>query len=99
MRLDTYLAAARLFKRRSLAKAACESGAVGIEGRPAKASSKVRPGDVLVIDFPSARCTVEVAALPSQPTKRAEAPDLYVLLSREPRREDLLEESGRPAKG
>ncbi len=97
MRLDAYLVAARLFKRRSLAKAACEAGAVLVDERPAKASRQVRPGDVMTIEYPSARCTVEVAKLPDGPVRRAEAKELYVLRKREARSESLFEPSGAPS--
>lgn len=83
MRLDAYLVAARLFKRRSLAKAACEAGSVHVAGRPARPARNVRPGDILTIEYPSSRCTVEVAELPTGPVRRAEAADLYILRARE----------------
>lgn len=94
MRLDSFLVAARLFKRRSLAKAACEAGAVRVAGRPAKASRKVRPGDLLQIDYSSTRLTIEVAEMPTGAVRREEASKLYVLKSKEARREDLLEQTG-----
>ena len=96
MRLDSYLVAARLFKRRSLAKAACEAGAVRVAERPAKASRRVRPGDVLTVEYRSVRCTVEVVALPAGPVRRSEASGLYILRARESRGEDPLEPRGAP---
>ncbi len=93
MRLDAYLVAARLFKRRTLAKAACEAGAVSMDGRPAKASRPVRTGDVLTIEHPSTRLVVEVAKLPEGPVRRSEARELYTLRARQA----LGEEVFRPA--
>lgn len=49
MRLDKWLWAARVFKTRSLASAACRQGHVTIAGQPAKPSREVRVNDVLVI--------------------------------------------------
>lgn len=94
MRLDAYLVAARLYKRRSLAKAACEAGAVIIDERTAKASRQVRQGDVLTIEYPSARCTVEVTRVPDGPARKAEAQDLFILRTREARSESLFEAAG-----
>jgi ribosomal 50S subunit-recycling heat shock protein len=98
VRLDAYLVAARLFKRRSLAKRACDAGAVLLAGRPAKASRQVRPGDVLIIEYPSARCTVEVAKLPDGSVRRSEAQELYIFRAREARSESLFEPASEPSK-
>jgi ribosomal 50S subunit-recycling heat shock protein len=50
MRLDQFLKATHLVKRRELAKELCEDGCVRINGAPRKPSSEVSVGDVL--DFP-----------------------------------------------
>ncbi len=76
MRLDKWLKVSRIIKRRTLAKEVCDGGRITINGRPAKASSEVKPGDRLVIDFGSRQLQVEVLATPD--TIRAEAAqDLY----------------------
>lgn len=90
MRLDAYLVASRLFKRRSLAKEVCEAGGVTVAGRPAKASTQLKAGDLLTIEYPSVRFTVEVAKLPSGPVRRSEASELYILRAKEARGEALL---------
>jgi len=76
VRLDKWLKVSRIIKRRTLAKEVCDGGRITINGRPAKASSEVKPGDRLVIDFGSRQLQVEVLATPD--TIRAEAAqDLY----------------------
>jgi len=50
MRLDQFLKATHLVKRRELAKELCEEGMVRINGSPRKASAEVSAGDQL--DFP-----------------------------------------------
>ena len=45
LRLDKYLWAIRLFKTRSMAAAACDSGKVKFDGAPAKASKHISVGD------------------------------------------------------
>lgn len=49
MRLDVWLWAARLFRTRSLAKQAVETGKVEVAGQRAKASRTLRVGDVLQV--------------------------------------------------
>lgn len=50
MRLDLFLKATHLVKRRELAKELCEEGMVRINGIPRKASAEISVGDEL--DFP-----------------------------------------------
>lgn len=51
MRLDKFLKISRIIKRRTLAKEICDAGKILINGRPAKASSEVKPQDELTLDF------------------------------------------------
>ena len=47
MRLDKYLKVSRLIKRRTVANEACDGERVMVNGRQAKASYQVKPGDTL----------------------------------------------------
>lgn len=47
MRLDKFLKVSRLIKRRTVANEACDAGRVLVNGKTAKASVKVKPGDVM----------------------------------------------------
>ena len=49
MRLDKYLKASRLIKRRTIANEACDGGRVLVNGVPARASYAVKPGDEIEI--------------------------------------------------
>jgi ribosomal 50S subunit-recycling heat shock protein len=51
MRLDKYLKVSRLFKRRSVAKDIAADERVFINGRQAKPSSEVKPGDEIKIVY------------------------------------------------
>ena len=51
MRLDKFLKVSRLIKRRTVANEACDAGRVLVNGKPAKASVKVKVGDVIEIQF------------------------------------------------
>jgi ribosomal 50S subunit-recycling heat shock protein len=60
MRLDKYLKVSRIIKRRTVANEACDGGRVSVNGRPAKASHEVKPGDVIEISFGQRRLKAEV---------------------------------------
>jgi ribosomal 50S subunit-recycling heat shock protein len=60
LRLDKFLAASRLIKRRTLAKAACDCGRVNVNDRQAKPSAEVSPGDIIEIDFQTRKVKVRV---------------------------------------
>lgn len=63
MRLDKFLKVSRLIKRRTVANEACDNARVTVNGRPAKASYDVKPGDVLRIAFGQQTLAVEVLAV------------------------------------
>jgi len=89
MRLDKYLKVSRLIKRRTVAKEVCEGGRVTINGKIAKASSEVNPGDQLVITFGQRVLKVKVLATP-EAVKAQDAKSLYEVLGEEFRNfEDL----------
>ena len=52
-----------LIKLRTLANEACDNARVTVNGRPAKASYDVKPGDVLRIAFGQRTLAVEVLAV------------------------------------
>ena len=47
MRLDMFLKVSRVVKRRSKAKELCEHRVVRVNGKVAKASKELKPGDVV----------------------------------------------------
>ena len=51
MRLDKYLKVSRLIKRRTVANEACDAGRILVNGKVAKASVQVKPGDTIEIQF------------------------------------------------
>lgn len=80
MRLDKYLKNSRLIKRRTVAKSACDSGRVSVNGQTAKAGTQVEPGDVIAIAFGSGTQEVEVLAVPEHVPKN-QAETLYRIIS------------------
>ena len=76
MRLDKYLKVSRLIKRRTVANEACDAGRVSINDKPAKASSTVKVGDVIEIQFGTRTVKVEVTSI-AETVKKDEAKDMY----------------------
>ena len=79
MRLDKFLKVSRLINRRTVATEACDAGRVLVNGKTAKASVKVTPGDVIEIQFGTRTVKVEVLEL-QETTKKEEAKDLFKYL-------------------
>ncbi|MCI5492667.1 MAG: RNA-binding S4 domain-containing protein [Lachnospiraceae bacterium] len=79
MRLDKFLKVSRLIKRRTVANEACDAGRVMINGKPAKASTNVKVGDVIEILFGTKKVKVEVLDI-QDTTKQEEAKDLFKYL-------------------
>jgi ribosomal 50S subunit-recycling heat shock protein len=60
MRLDKYLKVSRLIKRRTVANEACDNGRISVNGKVAKASYEVKPGDQISITLGTRTVSVEV---------------------------------------
>ena len=76
MRLDKYLKVSRLIKRRSVANDACDNDRVMVNGRPARASLAIKPGDIIEIAFGNRTLRVEVTEV-SENAKKEEASAMY----------------------
>lgn len=79
MRLDKFLKVSRLIKRRTVANEACDAGRVLVNGKVAKASVKVKAGDIIEIQFGTKNVKVEVLEL-RDTTKKEEAANLFKYL-------------------
>ncbi len=76
MRLDKFLKVSRL---RTVANEACDAGRVTVNGSAAKASVKVKPGDIIEIQFGTKSVKVEVLEI-KETTKKEEAAGLFKYL-------------------
>ncbi|MCR4772021.1 MAG: RNA-binding S4 domain-containing protein [Oscillospiraceae bacterium] len=76
MRLDKYLKVSRLIKRRTVANEACDSERVSVNGKTARASYEVKPGDVIEIRFGARTVKVEVVTV-SEHADKESAPAMY----------------------
>lgn len=82
MRLDKFLKVSRLIKRRTLAKQVADQGRITIDGKVAKASSDVTPGNELAIRFGQKIVTVTVNELKAS-TKKEDATMMYTIVKEE----------------
>lgn len=76
MRLDKYLKVSRLIKRRTVANEACDAGRVLLNGKTARASSPVKPGDEIEIQFGTRAVRVEVLDV-QETVKKEGAQELF----------------------
>ncbi|MDD2972371.1 MAG: RNA-binding S4 domain-containing protein [Lachnospiraceae bacterium] len=79
MRLDKYLKVSRLIKRRTVANEACDAGRVLINEKPAKASTNVKAGDIITIQFGNKDVKVEVLDV-QETVKKDGAKELFKYL-------------------
>lgn len=79
MRLDKFLKLSRVIKRRTVANDVCQTGRVNVNGRPAKAGTKLKIGDIVTVMFGGGAVSFKVMALPESP-RREEASSMYELL-------------------
>ena len=76
MRLDKYLKVSRLIKRRTVAAEACDSGRVSVNGKVAKPSQEVRPGDILELTFGQRTVRVQVLSV-AETVRKDDAAGMY----------------------
>jgi len=79
MRIDKFLKKSRLIKRRTIAKEACDTDRVTINGKPAKAGSEVKIGDVIHIQFGNSGVTARVTAL-TESCRKEDAAGMYEII-------------------
>lgn len=79
MRLDKFLKVSRLIKRRTVANEACDAGRVIINGKTAKASANVKPGDIIEIGFGTRNVRVQVLDV-ADTVRKEEAKELFKYL-------------------
>jgi ribosomal 50S subunit-recycling heat shock protein len=82
MRIDKYLKASRILKRRTIANELAASQRVQINGRIVKPSHDVSVGDTVAVTFGSRRITFKVLSV-IEPKKKKDASEMYEILSEE----------------
>ncbi len=76
MRLDKYLKVSRLIKRRTVANEACDNGRVSVNGKVAKASLEIKPGDKIEIALGTRTLAVEVLQV-AEAVRKDDAAAMY----------------------
>lgn len=82
MRLDKYLKVSRIIKRRTVAKEACESGRVSINGKVAKPSTEVKEDDIIEIRYSEKILKAKIINV-AQHTLKEAAKGMYEIISGE----------------
>jgi len=82
MRLDKFLKISRIIKRRTLAKEACDSGRVSINGKIAKAGAEIKEGDIIELRLAARTFSYEVLSL-KESIRKDEAISMYSILNKE----------------
>ncbi|MBR2528433.1 MAG: RNA-binding S4 domain-containing protein [Blautia sp.] len=76
MRLDKYLKVSRLIVRRTVANEACDAGRVLLNGKAARASSPVKVGDIIEIQFGTKNVKAEILQI-KDTVRKEEAESLF----------------------
>ncbi|EDO6665201.1 TPA: RNA-binding S4 domain-containing protein [Campylobacter coli] len=79
MRVDKFLNAVNITKRRAISEDMCRSGVVGINGVIAKASKEVKVGDIISLHFTDYTQEYKVLALPTTKNIPKNAQSEYVV--------------------
>lgn len=83
LRVDVLLHRLCLTRSRSEAKAACDSDAVWVNGKPARPSQEAGVGDTIRVRFPRGVLEVRIEALPAKSTSRKAAREMYSIVAEE----------------
>ena len=90
MRIDVWLDVACLFRTRSDAHSACQTGKVSVNGQPAKPNRRLRVSDDIEVSRPSGRQQrVRVLAFADRHVAKAEARKLYEDLTPPPTPQEI----------
>lgn len=76
MRLDKFLKVSRIIKRRTVANEACDTSRVMINDKPAKASTHVKIGDIIEVQFGNRSVRAEVLKI-QESTKKEDAGEMF----------------------
>ncbi len=83
LRVDLFLKRCGILKRRTWAQEACERGMVFVDGKTAKPSTTVRPGQKVLLRLVDRLIEVEVLAIPKRALPKVERDKYYRILREE----------------
>lgn len=79
MRMDKFLKVSRVIKRRTIANEACDGGRVSVNGRVAKASQEVKPGDQVEVRFAGGTVKFEILSV-TETVRKEQAKEMYRII-------------------
>ena len=80
MRIDKFLKIARILKRRSVGKEACDLNMVAVNGKIVKPSFKIKVNDVVEVFFASGTLKFEILNI-KETVKKEDASSLYRIIT------------------
>lgn len=80
MRIDKFLKVSRILKRRTVAQEAAAAGKISVNGREVKPAFRVKPGDVVELQFSSGTLKFRVLAV-RETVKKEDASSLYEVIA------------------
>lgn len=80
MRIDKFLKVSRILKRRTVAQEACGADKILLNGKSAKASARVKEGDIIEILFAGGSLKCRVLSV-EETVKKDEAASLYEVIA------------------
>lgn len=86
MRLDKFLKVSRVIKRRTVAHDISSNGRVWVNGKLAKPSTMIKPGDVIEIKFGTGFSKIRVLAVAAN-VKKSDSAMLYEIIEEKEEKE------------
>ena len=80
MRIDKFLKVSRIIKRRAIAKIVVDGGKAKLNGKVVKASSEVKKGQILEIEYFDKYFKVEILEVPAGNVPKGKSMDLIKVL-------------------
>ena len=80
MRIDKYLKASRILKRRTISRELAKNERVEINGKVVKPAHEVKVGDIVTITFGNRQLQVRVLSV-QEVKRKQDASDMYEILS------------------
>ena len=80
MRLDKFLKVSRIIKRRTVANEVCDAKHVSVNGKVARASYDVKPGDIVELNFETRQVKFRVEKV-AETIRKEDAGEMYTPLA------------------
>lgn len=85
MRLDKYLKVSRIIKRRTVARDACDSSRILVNGKPEKASYNVKLGDEIQVNFGGSKNIKYIVKSLKECIRKEDCSSMYEIVADKPK--------------